>query len=90
MLNSEEKVPQVSFNKRRLGSLFDIKHHGLTRGVSFSSLQQFQIVIKISLFFRPKDCRIGVGITYIEMNVANIKESDRRSFDLTTPYGLFR
>lgn len=35
-----------------------------------------------------QDQRIGVGITYINMNVGNIKETDQRSFDLTTPYRL--
>lgn len=35
-----------------------------------------------------QDYRIGVGITYINMNVGNVKETDQRSFDLTTPYRL--
>ncbi|KAM7399346.1 hypothetical protein PAMP_018624 [Pampus punctatissimus] len=36
-----------------------------------------------------KDYRIGVGITSIEMNVGNVKDTDRRGFDLTTPYRIF-
>ncbi|KAF0030560.1 hypothetical protein F2P81_017291 [Scophthalmus maximus] len=36
-----------------------------------------------------RDYRIGVGITSIEMNVGNVKDSDRRNFDLTTPYRIF-
>ncbi|KAK2513518.1 Arap1 [Columba guinea] len=35
------------------------------------------------------DYRLGIGITYIEMNVGNVKEVDRRGFDLTTPYRIF-
>lgn len=31
-----------------------------------------------------------MGITSIEMNVGNVKDTDRRSFDLTTPYRIFR
>lgn len=38
----------------------------------------------------PQDYRQGIGITYIEMNVGNVKEVDRRGFDLTTPYRIFR
>lgn len=37
-----------------------------------------------------QDYRLGIGITYIEMNVGNVKEVDRRGFDLTTPYRIFR
>ncbi|NXN68523.1 ARAP1 protein, partial [Himantopus himantopus] len=36
-----------------------------------------------------QDYRLGIGITYIEMNVGNVKEVDRRGFDLTTPYRIF-
>ncbi|NXD74473.1 ARAP1 protein, partial [Eolophus roseicapillus] len=36
-----------------------------------------------------QDYRLGIGITYIEMNVGNVKEVDRRGFDLTTPYRTF-
>ncbi len=43
----------------------------------------------VSLLFL-QDYRIGVGITSIEMNVGNVKVTDRRSFDLTTPYRMFR
>lgn len=37
----------------------------------------------------PQDYRLGIGITYIEMNLGNVKEVDRRGFDLTTPYRTF-
>lgn len=37
-----------------------------------------------------QDYHIGVGITSIEMNVGSVKETDRRSFDLITPYRIFR
>lgn len=44
----------------------------------------------MNVIFLLQDYRIGVGITSIEMNVGNIKETDRRGFDLTTPYRIFR
>ncbi|XP_061575191.1 arf-GAP with Rho-GAP domain, ANK repeat and PH domain-containing protein 1-like isoform X2 [Cololabis saira] len=44
---------------------------------------------KVFLYKNIDDYRIGVGITSIEMNVGNVKDSDRRSFDLTTPYRTF-
>lgn len=37
-----------------------------------------------------QDYRMGVGITSIDMNVGNVKDSDRRNFELTTPYRIFR
>ncbi|XP_010222604.1 PREDICTED: arf-GAP with Rho-GAP domain, ANK repeat and PH domain-containing protein 1-like, partial [Tinamus guttatus] len=36
-----------------------------------------------------QDYRLGIGITSIEMNVGNVKETERRGFDLTTPYRIF-
>uniref|UniRef100_A0A4W6F6N4 ArfGAP with RhoGAP domain, ankyrin repeat and PH domain 1 n=1 Tax=Lates calcarifer TaxID=8187 RepID=A0A4W6F6N4_LATCA len=44
---------------------------------------------KVYLYKNIEDYRIGVGITSIEMNVGNVKDTDRRSFDLTTPYRIF-
>ncbi|KAM6342315.1 arf-GAP with Rho-GAP domain, ANK repeat and PH domain-containing protein 1 [Podargus strigoides] len=44
---------------------------------------------KVFLYKNAEDYRLGIGVTYIEMNVGNVKEVDRRSFDLTTPYRLF-
>ncbi|XP_029964690.1 arf-GAP with Rho-GAP domain, ANK repeat and PH domain-containing protein 1 isoform X2 [Salarias fasciatus] len=44
---------------------------------------------KVYLYKNIDDYRIGVGITSIDMNVGNIKDTERRSFDLTTPYRIF-
>ncbi|XP_034723951.1 arf-GAP with Rho-GAP domain, ANK repeat and PH domain-containing protein 1-like isoform X1 [Etheostoma cragini] len=44
---------------------------------------------KVFLYKTMEDYRIGVGITSIEMNVGNVKDTDRRGFDLTTPYRIF-
>uniref|UniRef100_A0A3P8TNR2 ArfGAP with RhoGAP domain, ankyrin repeat and PH domain 1 n=1 Tax=Amphiprion percula TaxID=161767 RepID=A0A3P8TNR2_AMPPE len=44
---------------------------------------------KVFLYKNMDDYRLGVGITSIEMNVGNVKDTDRRSFDLTTPYRIF-
>lgn len=37
-----------------------------------------------------QDYKLGIGITSIDMNVGNVKDMDRRAFDLTTPYRIFR
>ncbi|NWV66725.1 ARAP1 protein, partial [Malurus elegans] len=44
---------------------------------------------KVFLYKNAEDYQLGIGITYIEMNVGNVKEVDRRGFDLTTPYRTF-
>uniref|UniRef100_A0A8V5HA22 Uncharacterized protein n=1 Tax=Melopsittacus undulatus TaxID=13146 RepID=A0A8V5HA22_MELUD len=44
---------------------------------------------RVLLYKNAEDYRLGIGITYIEMNVGNVKELDRRGFDLTTPYRTF-
>uniref|UniRef100_A0AAY4ESX0 ArfGAP with RhoGAP domain, ankyrin repeat and PH domain 1 n=1 Tax=Denticeps clupeoides TaxID=299321 RepID=A0AAY4ESX0_9TELE len=44
---------------------------------------------KVFLYKNQEDFRLGVGITSIDMNVGNVKDSDRRAFDLTTPYRIF-
>ncbi|XP_053791155.1 arf-GAP with Rho-GAP domain, ANK repeat and PH domain-containing protein 1 isoform X3 [Vidua chalybeata] len=44
---------------------------------------------KVFLYKNAEDYRLGIGITYIEMNVGNVREVDRRGFDLTTPYRIF-
>ncbi|XP_075775744.1 arf-GAP with Rho-GAP domain, ANK repeat and PH domain-containing protein 1 isoform X1 [Pelodiscus sinensis] len=44
---------------------------------------------KVFLYKNAEDFRQGIGITYIEMNVGNVKDVDRRGFDLTTPYKIF-
>uniref|UniRef100_A0A6Q2ZNU2 ArfGAP with RhoGAP domain, ankyrin repeat and PH domain 1 n=1 Tax=Esox lucius TaxID=8010 RepID=A0A6Q2ZNU2_ESOLU len=44
---------------------------------------------KVFLYKNLEDYRLGIGITSIDMNVGNVKDTDRRSFDLTTPYRIF-
>ncbi|XP_069059876.1 arf-GAP with Rho-GAP domain, ANK repeat and PH domain-containing protein 1 isoform X2 [Pleurodeles waltl] len=44
---------------------------------------------KVALYKNAEDFRIGIGIMIIEMNVGNVKDTDRRGFDLTTPYRIF-
>ncbi|XP_075923939.1 arf-GAP with Rho-GAP domain, ANK repeat and PH domain-containing protein 1-like isoform X2 [Petromyzon marinus] len=41
------------------------------------------------LYKNRQDFHTGVGITAIDMNVATVKDVDRRSFELTTPYKTF-
>lgn len=45
---------------------------------------------KVQLYKNLEEFHLGIGITFIDMNVGNVKEVDRRSFDLTTPYRIFR
>ncbi|XP_031429935.1 arf-GAP with Rho-GAP domain, ANK repeat and PH domain-containing protein 1 [Clupea harengus] len=44
---------------------------------------------KVFLYKNQEDFKLGIGITSIDMNVGNIKDTDRRAFDLTTPYRIF-
>ncbi|XP_069496367.1 arf-GAP with Rho-GAP domain, ANK repeat and PH domain-containing protein 1 isoform X3 [Ambystoma mexicanum] len=44
---------------------------------------------KVFIYRNAEDFRMGIGITMIEMNVGNVKDVDRRGFDLTTPYRIF-
>uniref|UniRef100_A0A8C2A0A7 ArfGAP with RhoGAP domain, ankyrin repeat and PH domain 1 n=1 Tax=Cyprinus carpio TaxID=7962 RepID=A0A8C2A0A7_CYPCA len=44
---------------------------------------------KVFLYKNAEEYRLGIGITSIDMNVGNVKEVDRRAFDLTTPYRIF-
>ncbi|XP_075402343.1 arf-GAP with Rho-GAP domain, ANK repeat and PH domain-containing protein 1 isoform X3 [Tenrec ecaudatus] len=44
---------------------------------------------KVQLYKNVEEYHLGIGITFIEMSVGNVKEVDRRSFDLTTPYRIF-
>ncbi|XP_060744888.1 arf-GAP with Rho-GAP domain, ANK repeat and PH domain-containing protein 1-like isoform X2 [Tachysurus vachellii] len=44
---------------------------------------------KVFLYKNAEDYKLGIGITAIDMNVGNVKDMDRRAFDLTTPYRVF-
>ncbi|KAG7480217.1 arf-GAP with Rho-GAP domain, ANK repeat and PH domain-containing protein 1 isoform X1 [Solea senegalensis] len=72
------------------GSPLAPDHQGYLELKGFRS--KFYTVVasdKVFLYKNIDDYRIGVGVTSIEMNVANIKDSDRRNFDLITPYRIF-
>ncbi|XP_074535339.1 arf-GAP with Rho-GAP domain, ANK repeat and PH domain-containing protein 1 isoform X2 [Halichoeres trimaculatus] len=66
----------------------DYKGYLELRGIR-SKLYTVVALDKVFLYKNIEDYRIGVGITSIEMNVGNVKETDRRTFDLTTPYRIF-
>ncbi|XP_076969800.1 arf-GAP with Rho-GAP domain, ANK repeat and PH domain-containing protein 1 isoform X3 [Tamandua tetradactyla] len=44
---------------------------------------------KVQLYKNLEEYHLGIGLTFIDMSVGNVKEADRRSFDLTTPYRIF-
>ncbi|KAL2806719.1 arf-GAP with Rho-GAP domain, ANK repeat and PH domain-containing protein 1 isoform d [Daubentonia madagascariensis] len=44
---------------------------------------------KVQLYKNLEEYHLGIGITFVDMSVGNVKEADRRSFDLTTPYRIF-
>nr|XP_033803816.1 arf-GAP with Rho-GAP domain, ANK repeat and PH domain-containing protein 1 isoform X2 [Geotrypetes seraphini] len=44
---------------------------------------------KVFLHKSIEDFHLGIGITFVEMNLGNVKDTDRRAFDLTTPYRIF-
>ncbi|XP_045929275.1 arf-GAP with Rho-GAP domain, ANK repeat and PH domain-containing protein 1-like isoform X1 [Micropterus dolomieu] len=77
-------------NVMSLGSPLTPDHQGYLelRGLR-SKLYTVVASDKVFLYKSIEDYRIGVGITSIEMNVGNVKDTDRRSFDLTTPYRIF-
>ncbi|XP_069737777.1 arf-GAP with Rho-GAP domain, ANK repeat and PH domain-containing protein 1 isoform X2 [Phaenicophaeus curvirostris] len=44
---------------------------------------------KVFLYKNAEEHGLGIGITSIQMNVGNVKEVERRGFDLTTPHRIF-
>ncbi|XP_068601185.1 arf-GAP with Rho-GAP domain, ANK repeat and PH domain-containing protein 1 [Brachionichthys hirsutus] len=44
---------------------------------------------KVFLYKNIELYHLGMGITSVDMNVGNVKDIDRRSFDLKTPYHTF-
>ncbi|XP_033261522.1 arf-GAP with Rho-GAP domain, ANK repeat and PH domain-containing protein 1 isoform X7 [Orcinus orca] len=45
---------------------------------------------KVQLYKNLEEYHLGIGITFVDMSVGNVKEAaDRRGFDLTTPYRIF-
>ncbi|KAG8542940.1 hypothetical protein GDO81_025768 [Engystomops pustulosus] len=44
---------------------------------------------QVYLYKSEEDFVVGVGTTSIDMNLGNVKEVDKKSFDLTTPYRTF-
>ncbi|KAM6447701.1 arf-GAP with Rho-GAP domain, ANK repeat and PH domain-containing protein 1 isoform 3-T3 [Liasis olivaceus] len=72
-------------------SIFDsVDKSGLLELRGFKS--KLYVVVageKVFLYKNAEEFRLGIGITYIEMNVGNVKDVDRRCFDLTTPYRIF-
>ncbi|XP_041438699.1 arf-GAP with Rho-GAP domain, ANK repeat and PH domain-containing protein 1 isoform X2 [Xenopus laevis] len=47
------------------------------------------VMDKVFLYKSAEDQASGVGLKFIDMNLGSVKDSDRRSFDLTTPYKTF-
>lgn len=41
------------------------------------------------LFFLPQDYRAGLAISEVELTTANIRDVDRRGFDINTPFKNF-
>lgn len=37
-----------------------------------------------------QDFQLGVGMTYVSMNVASVKQTGRHNFSLITPYKTFK
>ncbi|RXN16924.1 arf-GAP with Rho-GAP ANK repeat and PH domain-containing 1 isoform X1 [Labeo rohita] len=68
---------------------YEMKGYLELRGLR-SKLYTVVCADKVFLYKNTEDYRLGIGITSIDMNVGNVKEVDRRAFDLTTPYRIFR
>uniref|UniRef100_A0A8C1X4G4 ArfGAP with RhoGAP domain, ankyrin repeat and PH domain 1 n=1 Tax=Cyprinus carpio TaxID=7962 RepID=A0A8C1X4G4_CYPCA len=67
---------------------YEMKGYLELRGLR-SKLYTVVCADKVFLYKNTEDYRLGIGITSIDMNVGNVKEVDRRAFDLTTPYRIF-
>ncbi|KAL1260346.1 hypothetical protein QQF64_008173, partial [Cirrhinus molitorella] len=67
---------------------YEMKGYLELRGLR-SKLYTVVCADKVFLYKNTEDYRLGIGITSIDMNVGNVKEVDRRGFDLTTPYRIF-
>ncbi|XP_039525979.1 arf-GAP with Rho-GAP domain, ANK repeat and PH domain-containing protein 1 isoform X2 [Pimephales promelas] len=67
---------------------YEMKGYLEMRGLR-SKLYTVVCADKVYLYKNTEDYRLGIGITSIDMNVGNVKEMDRRGFDLTTPYRIF-
>ncbi|XP_048018040.1 arf-GAP with Rho-GAP domain, ANK repeat and PH domain-containing protein 1 isoform X2 [Megalobrama amblycephala] len=67
---------------------YEMKGYLELRGLR-SKLYTVVCADKVFLYKNTEDYRLGIGITSIDMNVGNVKEMDRRAFDLTTPYRIF-
>ncbi|XP_018590221.1 arf-GAP with Rho-GAP domain, ANK repeat and PH domain-containing protein 1-like isoform X2 [Scleropages formosus] len=44
---------------------------------------------KVILYKNTEEHKQGIGITSIQMNLGSVRETDKRAFDLTTPYRVF-
>uniref|UniRef100_A0A671MDC7 Arf-GAP with Rho-GAP domain, ANK repeat and PH domain-containing protein 1-like n=1 Tax=Sinocyclocheilus anshuiensis TaxID=1608454 RepID=A0A671MDC7_9TELE len=67
---------------------YEMKGYLELRGLR-SKLYTVVCADKVFLYKNTEDYRLGIGITSIDMNVGNVKEVDRRAFDLTTAYRIF-
>ncbi|EMP27295.1 Arf-GAP with Rho-GAP domain, ANK repeat and PH domain-containing protein 1, partial [Chelonia mydas] len=81
---------RISLFQLATGALDSVDKCGLLELRGFKN--KLYVVVagdKVFLYKNAEDYRQGIGITYIEMNVGNVKDVDRRGFDLTTPYRIF-
>ncbi|XP_070983022.1 arf-GAP with Rho-GAP domain, ANK repeat and PH domain-containing protein 1 [Oncorhynchus clarkii lewisi] len=87
---SREITSSVPHSSMTPGSPLTPEKHGYLelRGLR-SKLYTVVSGDKVFLYKNMEDYRLGIGITSIDMNVGNVKDTDRRSFDLTTPYRIF-
>lgn len=43
----------------------------------------------VCVFFPPQDYKAGLAVAEVELTAANIRDVDRRSFDINTPFKNF-
>ncbi|XP_068172702.1 arf-GAP with Rho-GAP domain, ANK repeat and PH domain-containing protein 1 isoform X2 [Antennarius striatus] len=72
------------------GSLLTPGHQGYLEQKGLRS-KYYTVVAsdKVFLYKNIEHYRLGMGITSIDMNVGKVKDTDRRSFELITPYRVF-
>ncbi|KAI1903161.1 hypothetical protein AGOR_G00024360 [Albula goreensis] len=63
---------------------------GLLELQGHSKIYTVACIDKVFLYRNAEEFQAGIGITSIEMNMSAVKDTDRRAFELITPYKTFR
>ncbi|XP_041440596.1 arf-GAP with Rho-GAP domain, ANK repeat and PH domain-containing protein 1 isoform X4 [Xenopus laevis] len=86
----QEKRNRLSTYQPVAASSVGADKSGLLELRGFRNKVYVEVVMdKVFLYKSAEDRASGVGLKFIDMNLGSVKDCDRRSFDLTTPYKTF-